>query len=168
MYLGKKNRNFVGLCCSLYCIIFIGIHVCALAEKFQNLIKKKIVYSGVALWQEVFVCLFALLQLFAALYRFCLPNQYIEDDWGRQGEGRGCSSAVCRTKKLFAASWCAGFFASFFFFFNYKTTNKPNLEFWNFHIIKRKRLLFDIMAPLTSINNADRVSSWSWSSLGAS
>lgn len=72
----------------------MGTNVCALAEKFQNLIKKKMVYSGVALRQEVFVCMFALLQLFAALNRFCLPNQYIEDDWGRQGEERGCSSAV--------------------------------------------------------------------------
>lgn len=67
-----------------------------------------------------------------------------------------CCLMVCRV------------FCFLFFFFNYKTTNKPNLKFWNFHIIKRKRLLFDIMAPLTSINNADRVSSWSWSSLGAS
>lgn len=70
MYFVKKNLNGVGLCCSFYCIICMGINVCALAEKFQNLTKKKIVYSGVALWQEVFVCLFALLQLFAALNRF--------------------------------------------------------------------------------------------------
>lgn len=117
MYFVKKNLSGVGLCCSLYCIICMGINVCAVAEKFQNLIKKKIVYSGVALWQEVFVCLFALLQLFAALNRFCLPNQYIEGGWGRQGEGRGCSSAVCRTKKLFAASWCVGVFASVFWLF---------------------------------------------------
>lgn len=120
MYFVEKNLNGVGLCCSLYCIICMGINVCALAEKFQNLIKKKIVYSGVALRQEVFVCLFALLQLFAALNRFCLPNQYIEDGWGKQGEGRGYSSAVCRTKELFAVSWCVGFCFSFwlgFFFF---------------------------------------------------
>lgn len=46
-------------------------------------------YSEIALWQEVFVCLFALLQLFTALNQFWLPNQYIEDGWGRQGGAGG-------------------------------------------------------------------------------
>lgn len=134
------------------------MYVYGLSEILQNLIKKKnnvfrnCLMAGSLCLPVCFI---------AVVYRLELIFGYQISILRMAGEGRvlgGCSSAVSRTKELFAASWCVGFFFCTPLFF----------LTWNFHIIKRKRLLFDIMEPLTSINNADRVSSWSWSSLGAS
>lgn len=151
IFRGKRDVSGVGLFCSLQCVICVKIEIFQLELIHRTWLKRKLCIQELPYGRKsLSACL---------LYCGCwLP--WI--DFGYQ-------ISTVRTAREAGAQFCTWWdweadcclsecrFSCCFFSLT-----------WIFHIIKRKRLLSDIMEPLTSINNADRVSSWSWSSPGAS